>query len=578
MPDDVPGVLLSCDHVMQGKALVQHNHHYHVADIRATMLRAAAGWRTLWRAALSSHIAIGGAALVTGVACISSPYLLDSPLGQVTLASEHRFPLCSLYAWGSNKNKVGAPHLKDGVLQFPENMPALDGMALRDVNFSNDVGVAVDASGNIVQWGTGFDPTSPCPSQTITGLDIERVQISGSKVFALSRSGHVYVFATQRSKLMRDTSRWFSSPFDYIQLKATEKFKDIAAGEHHVLALSRNGHVYSVPADDLANEFGQLGYSSVSLTKRDSFKCVDARLEPKVVRNGRRPDATETPHTDMVDSSDIRYAPELRPVPSLHGVKFDQIDVGSNHSVARTAEGRVLTWGHNGFGQLGLGANISVDTVAVPSEVSWPVSIVGRTASCIRVAAGGNNTFFVIQSSNAPTLSDEKGAMPNDRVDVLAAGSGQRGTLGNGQRSQACGVPTRVKNVSGLYEYSERERRLSPIQVHALTVGASGQCALVLDAPPLSQDETRRDVYVWGNNDVSQLGMGGKGHTAVPALLMHTPPSSKDDKEPPALQRILLVERSKVRGSSWDGKERSFSRAEQRIVAGGSCVGVYTKV
>ena len=541
------------------------------------MLRAA-GWRTIWRTVQSSRVVIGGAALVTGIACISSPYLLESPLDHVSLASEHRFPLCSLFAWGMNKNKVAAPHLKDSVVRLPENFQALDGMALRDVQFSNEVGVAVDASGNILQWGTGFDPASPYPSQTLTGLDIEHVQISGSKVFALSRSGHVYVFATQRSKLMRDTSSWFSSPFDYIQLKANERFKDIAAGEHHVLALSRDGHVYSVPTDNLANEFGQLGYSNVCLTERDSFKCVEARLEPRIVLNGRRPDALETSHKDIVDSSDIRYAPELRLVPSLHDVTFAQIDVGSNHSVARTADGRVLTWGYNGFGQLGLGANISVDTVAVPSEVAWPVSIVGRNASCSRVAAGGNNTFFVVQSSNAPMLSDEKGATSKERVDVLAVGSGQRGTLGNGQRSQVCGVPTRVKNVSGLYEYSEREKRLCPIQVHALTVGASGQCALVMDAPPLSQDETRRDVYVWGDNDASQLGMGGKGHRAVPSLLTHTPPSNKDDKEPPAPQRILLVERNKVRGSSWDGKERTYSRVEQRIVAGGSCVGVYTKV
>ena len=65
---------------------------------------------------------------------------------------------------------------------------------------------------------------------------------------------------------------------------------------------------------------------------------------------------------------------------------------------------------------------------------------------------------------------------------------------------------------------------------------------------------------------------------AVPSLLTHTPPSNQDDKEQPAPQRILLVERNKVRGSSWDGKERTYSRVEQRIVAGGSCVGVYTKV
>ena len=105
---------------------------------------------------------------------------------------------------------------------------------------------------------------------------------------------------------------------------------------------------------------------------------------------------------------------------------------------------------------------------------------------------------------------------------------------------------------------------------------------------------------MWGNNDSSQLGSGGKGHTAVPALMMHMPSSTKttgltgkstktesegtetEEETPPEPedlpQRLLLVERSNVRGRAWDGKERTFSNAEQQIVAGGASMTIFTKV
>ena len=52
-----------------------------------------------------------------------------------------------------------------------------------------------------------------------------------------------------------------------------------------------------------------------------------------------------------------------------------------------------------------------------------------------------------------------------------------------------------------------------------------------------------------------------------------TPPEPED-----LPQRLLLVERSNVHGRAWDGKERTFSNAEQQIVAGGASMTIFTKV
>lgn len=63
--------------------------------------------------------------------------------------------------------------------------------------------VAVDESGDVVQWGLGFDPASTpptsadAPHKTLSGKDIMSIQVGDHKVFALSRKGEIFVFPAQ---------------------------------------------------------------------------------------------------------------------------------------------------------------------------------------------------------------------------------------------------------------------------------------------------------------------------------------------------------------------------------------------
>jgi len=524
-------------------------------------------------------------ALVTVGGCaLASPLLADA-LFDAPPTTEHRYPLLSFLAWGSNKYGIPAPGEKKSSIPLPKVLQTLDGIAWRDVQLNDTCAVAVDAAGDVVQWGSGFDGAQEArPTKTLVGMDIQRVQLSGGKVYALSRSGHVYVFAQARKNQQSDKTLWQSSSVDVVKLSADEKFANIVAGDHHVLGLSRQGRVYSIPADDLANEYGQLGYSTVELGHKESKRTCEVLLEPAVVRKKRAATATMSAASTSEPApirppTDIRYATSWRLIPSLSESKFAEIATGTAHSVVRTEDGRVLSWGQNSNGQLGLGAHVTFETIAVPREIEFPISVVGRHAKCTKIAAGGANTFFVIRSHGAPVVSDDRPTKADERVDVLAAGAGQRGTLGNGQRNQSCGVPVRVKVVSGMQEYSEAHRGMRPIDVHAITVSNSGQCALVMEAPSLGE-QTRRDVYVWGNNSASQLANGKKGHTAVPALLSMVEKAelSKDPDAEPVLVRVLLVEQVKVRAMSLDGRDRTYPCIEQRIVAGGSCMALYAGV
>ena len=543
--------------------------------------------------------------------------------------TERRLPLHTVYAWGSNlyvraavrahadlaRNLVAAPQSPStSRVARPQRVPAFDGVALRDMQLAETYGVAVDVNGDVVQWGTGFAtaPGSPqLPRKTLTGMDIVRVQLTPRKVYALARSGDVYVFSASETEQERTKSTpapsWLGALAPWSRTpniacaklscadpasgrSSSERFTDIAAGEHHVLALSRRGRVWAVPVDEQANAYGQLGQTQVTLNARGSSgepKAETARLEPLAARRGEAlPTAASG---ELLAPSSVWYATTLQPVPALRDVGVAQIAAGSEHSLVRTTEGRVLAWGRNNLGQLGLGTSTSAEAVAVPSEVTLPTSVVGRSATCTAIAAGAVNSFFVVQSAQrAGAAAGTDGAVPPaergspTRVDLLACGGGQRSTLGSGQRNQVCSTPVRVKNVSGLQEYDEAHAQLRPVGVHAVSVGTSGQCAVVLDAPSMGE-ETRRDVYVWGANDACQLGTGKRSSLAVPAVLTAVDEASGlDGRSSPVLNRLLLVERTggKTLGFSTGGpgKHRSVRSAEQAIAAGGSSMALYTRV
>ncbi|WFD00535.1 hypothetical protein MYAM1_003284 [Malassezia yamatoensis] len=540
-------------------------------------------------------------------------------------STQRTFPMCSVVAWGSNANKVVAPQSSKSSIKTPTSIPAFDGVALRDLQLGKTYGAAVDADGDVLQWGTGFmddqNPNSPIvPLKTLVGKDIVQLQLSGAKIFALARNGSIYVIASHRknqsitAKSWRDT--WLSSSpaIDHIVLTSAldnkpskQKFVSISAGEHHLLALSQQGMVWSLPVDEYANEYGQLGYTTTTLnavcvSEPNQLIPIASRLEPRIISRKKLANSdvhrndlplvnvsTELPSdTSLLGSNEIRFATELRPVPALRDIPMAQIATGLQHSAAKSKAGRVVTWGRNTHGQLALGETVFGDTIAVPTEVRWPTTIVGPNAECTDLIAGGNNTMFVVRSTQAPTAKQDKDqptltGAPKPRIDLLAAGSGSCGSLGNALRPQVCSSPVRVKNVSGLMEYNESQRALAPIPFRSVSVGSRGECALVMDSSPIG-NEIHRDVWVWGNNENYQLGNGKHTNLAAPALLTLASKESQADAllcRTPPQNRVLLVERAKVQGASYaiDGRgtRRKYTIA-QHIVANADAMAIYGRI
>ncbi|GAA5890927.1 hypothetical protein JCM8208_003099 [Rhodotorula glutinis] len=513
-----------------------------------------------------------------------------------------------VFLWGRNAHGVASPSSPASVpstVKRPSAAPALSTFILRDLALAETYGVAVDARGDVLQWGAGYGGQGV--ERTLTGKDLVRaVPTSEGKVFGLNKKGEVWVFASDKASqrpagqpvdvaneardggwkwvLGKGTLWGRSGRSDVEALKLTtdvkldksEKFISLSAGASHLLALTSRGRSFALPLCLSANTYGQLGVRSVTLLApphpgSSPAGALTVRLEPNERLNeidwskeqqARQPKkidplllpaiAPPTPSNpnpkgslvpslnspgpnNLNESAQLQLHPDpahhaalersihfcttLSEIPALRGIEVAELVAGKKHSLARLggkAEGRVLGWGANNYGQLGLGPSLSYPIIPVPTEVpfirspAYTGSSKSAHVACERIAAGGNVSYFV-------TRSRENG------VDLLATGQGQFGALGYGQWAHATS-PVRVKTVSGLREWNEQTGKVEFVGIKDVQAG-EGHVAVVLDNAVKHDDGSAfgRDVFVWGYNEFYQLGTGRRSNLPTPQHLAPLP-------------------------------------------------------
>ncbi|KAI9595013.1 regulator of chromosome condensation 1/beta-lactamase-inhibitor protein II [Syncephalis fuscata] len=388
------------------------------------------------------------------------------------------------YAWGSNEYRVVAPDLESSaIISAPRAIPGLDGCVWRDVALNRRHAAAIDISGDLYQWGDGFDSSNASigPQCSLAGLSLTQVALTNTKVYGLTSDGRVIVLSAAHTQQLRDAtsnqlskgvfdpslnrSWWPSWPslwpssgsnnnnkatltkqvgYGIMQLQDAnhkEKVIKLAAGGHHIVALTDQGRVFISAADAHAYpiyQYNHLFHLIVDGLERE--QCAD-------------------------------------------------VACGQQHTMIRTVHGDVFTMGDNQWGQLGLGRfNTSRLRVLSPQKIS---SIQGKGASTnitrlsegrvISIAAGGNVSYFMIERN---VLNKKHETVRQ----LYACGAGQYGQLGTGQVNrmdqqmftQAQGTPVKIRSLSELTEYSEKDKQMQPIGIYAMAVGDT-HTALVLD-------------------------------------------------------------------------------------------------
>jgi alpha-tubulin suppressor-like RCC1 family protein len=380
---------------------------------------------------------------------------------------------------------VIAPDSKEKVIKTPRRLHFFDGALLRDLQLNKDAGVAVDDTGNILQWGTGYAADIKVPETTLRGKNIQRVVLTKDKIITLSEDKTIYSLPISKQYQQEGSkpseSSWIpglssTSDISYRILKPDlgylEKVTSIAAGCDHLLVLTSAGRVFSSAAAFHYPDRGQMGIPGLTYTTRPTGKPYDT----------------------------------LQEITSLQPYKITQIAAGDYHSVVLSSAGQIFTFGDNIHGQLGFEYNPDTNTIDVPTPLSLS-HLYPTPPNVTTIAAGGSNTYFTVDT-------------PTGTHDVLSCGTGIYGNLGNGRWTHVQGPPSRIKALSGLQEFNESTQRTEPIRLHSLSIGGTHVAAVMGNSTSTSSAGSYgSDVLWWGNNEFYQLGTGKRNNSNVPVYI-----------------------------------------------------------
>jgi|GEM_PF-4373017 len=295
------------------------------------------------------------------------------------------------------------------------------------------------------------------------------------------------------------------------------KIVAISAATYHTVALDSNGKVWSWGK----NDNGQLGSGSnissnipVPVIGLDSVKIVaiSAGFDHTVAldSNGKVWSWGFNGDGQLGSGSNISSNIPV-PVMGLDNVKVTAISAGYDNTVALDSDGRVWSWGNNGYGQLGSGSNIS-SNIPVPVIGLDNVKVTAISAGWSNAAAvdsdgklwswGFNangelaNSSITNRSSNMPVPATELDnvkitavSVEGSYIEALDSNGGVWEWGGNTYRN----IPT-------------RKAELDNVKITAVSSG--NVFAEALDA--------NGELWSWGLNDSGELGIGNNIRSNVP--------------------------------------------------------------
>ncbi|EWC45583.1 hypothetical protein DRE_05441 [Drechslerella stenobrocha 248] len=469
----------------------------------------------------------------------------------------HQIPLNFYGLLSYISGRVAAPDSNEAVVKTPRRIPFFDGYVLRDLQLSEEMGVAVTENGDIMQWGKGYLSNCRAPIVTLSGKDIVKVGLSQDRIIALSSSGNVYsmpfskeeqeLFAKPKEHGSIPFSSW-DSPISYRSLTPKlgfwETVVDIAVGLEHTVMLTSAGRVFTAASATYIFPLkGQLGIPEISW---------DTKPKPY-----------DTPQE----------------VTSLGECKITQIAAGDYHSIAAGKNGKIFTWGDNTKGQLGF--NYKEDSIMkptlLPQRAFYKDEAVKVTLKAIY--AGGLNSFFTMDAETPDPIADDKTIKSHD---VFSCGYGVHGTTGSGIWAHAHGPPQKLKTISGLTEYSEKQSKLVPIGTSYITVGGTHAAVVMSNLANIQENSWKRtdvefgnDIMFFGGNEFYQLGNGKRVNLNTPTYVPPLEPA-RGSTSRSTEDRFQVVPAKKVAILDQRSKKRSV-KIEQRVIAGRGLTGCYAR-
>lgn len=383
-----------------------------------------------------------------------------------------------------------------------------------------DHSIALTSMGRVFAWGYGghgelgdripfHDRVQPQPVVFPPGTFITAISSGAYHNLALSRDGFVYSWGYNGHGELGLGNTQSTSAAQVVgpSLEPLTNVEAISAGDYHSLAL-KAGKVLAWGYDG----FGQLGDGSPAT---DSTIPVVVELPPEtsvasIAAGFYHSLAVTTTGSGLAwgfgDNGNLgtgtpASAPKPQKIDLPPSVRLSAVSGGHYHSMGLTTDGRVLTWGHGGQGQLG----ISKDTPA--ADIARPVIANLGDTRVRSIDAGDRYSLALVGSPSEISGHDRLAAGP---AAVLVKCSGTDAVLTDVYRS---GAKVRVVGVTdprraGQSVFIRRADLESPGAVKA-DIGTDGGFAALVDAP--SDDTEDAASYT--------ADLGGTSKKSSPAKL-----------------------------------------------------------
>ncbi|MFN8487968.1 MAG: hypothetical protein U0350_10270 [Caldilineaceae bacterium] len=340
---------------------------------------------------------------------------------------------------------------------------------------------AVTTAGNVKCWGSndygqlgdGTDGNKSTPVD-VSGLSsgVKTISAGGGYTCILTTTGGVQCWgANDYGQLGDGTTNSRSTPG--VVSGVSSGVTAITAGGNHACALTASGGVKcwgrgssgelgdgtwttrSTPADVSGLTSGVVAisageYHTCALTTSGGVKCWGDNLYGQIGTGGGG--GTNTP-VDVTGLSSSVAA----------------LTSGGSFNCVLTTSGGAKCWGDNGWGQLGIGSDISQAS---------PVDVSGLTSGVSAISAGGHHACALITGGG-----------------VKCWGYNNQGQVGSGSMGGATSTPIAVSGLTS--------------GISALTTGALHTCALT----------TTGGVKCWGRNYNGQLGDGTVADKSTPTTV-----------------------------------------------------------
>lgn len=216
----------------------------------------------------------------------------------------------------------------------------------------------------------------------------------GDKLFAVLNDGRFIAAGNNSKGLLGLGHRREVKTFEEIRTLKDKKIKDVVCGEVHVMVLTEEGQVWGWGRNFWGNVCGDNDFEDVIVPKQIldgdivDVKCGNThalalKTDGKVMAWG------DNEGTQIGISNFYYLQPKPLVLKCLENEVIQQIEAGTDHSVAVSKDGKVFGWGSNQCYQLG---------VPNTNFVREPVRIDVHSAAIKSVACSWTYTLFLTQN------------------------------------------------------------------------------------------------------------------------------------------------------------------------------------